>query len=358
MKAPVISVIIPIYNGEQYLRKCLQSIVCQTFREIEVILVNDGSTDNSLEICEEYARLDNRIVIINKRNEGASFARRDGMLKARGNYIFYIDTDDYLEPDALEKLVSIASEHQVDMVVCNFDRVLDNKGLLKMKMENCAIANRLVGKEELRRQFIGSNGWLMTFVWGRLIRHDCFKNAMDAHQELLFPNTHWCEDRYMNLALAPFLDSMWVSNEVLYYYRVGGATSKYYPLVNNGGFFHDAKYDMCRKYGLDDCLPEVFSCYMGDFYFDLCEQIFFKVGTEDERRAFVEDQLRHSKIVAWARNSLPEKYRKEVEAEALLQHDVDKILNIARQMEKARWKKHLLERLMKFYQRIMVSFSY
>lgn len=357
MENPTISVIVPVYNGERYLKKCLQSVICQSFQDIEIILVNDGSTDNSLDICEAFARQDNRIVIINKRNEGASFARRDGVLKARGNYIFFIDTDDYLESSTLERLIAVAYEHQADMVVGNFDRVLDNWGLLRLKMENDAMANRLVRKEELRKFFIGNNGWLMTFVWGRLIRHDCFKKAMDAHQELLFPSTRWCEDRYMNLALAPFLDSMWITNEVLYHYRFGGATSKYYPLVK-GGDFHNAKYDMCRKYGFDDCLCDVFSCYTGDLYFDLCEQMFFKVGTEDEQRTFIKDQLSHSKIVAWARKSLPEKYRKEVEAEALLQHDVDKILSIARQMEKARWKKHLLEWFMKLYQRFIVSFSY
>lgn len=352
MKAPVISVVIPIYNGEQYLRKCLQSIVCQTFRDIEVILVNDGSTDNSLEICEEYAHLDNRIVIINKRNEGASFARRDGMLKARGNYIFYIDTDDYLEPDTLEKLITIASEHQVDMVVCNFDRVLDNWGLLRKKMKNDAMADRLVGKDELRRLFIGSNGWLVTIVWGKLYRLDCIKKAMEAHGELMFPpKTVTCEDRYLNLALAPFLNSLWITNDVLYHYRFGGMTNSFLPMIK-GGFFYNAKYDMCREYGLDDCLPKLFSYYVADFYYDLRLHIHFDMSS-GEQSNFIDTELCQSKIVAWARKNLHEEYRKEVEAEALLQNDVDKILNIAMQKEKARWKKHLLERLMRLYQRII-----
>ena len=314
MKAPVISVVIPIYNGEQYLRKCLQSIVCQTFREIEVILVNDGSTDNSLEICEEYAHLDNRIVIINKRNEGASFARRDGMLKARG--------------------------------------MLDNWGLLRMKMKNYTKADRLVGKDELRRLFMGGNGWLVTIVWGKLYRLDCVKKAMEAHGELMFPpKTVTCEDRYLNLALAPFLNSLWITNDVLYHYRFGGMTNSFLPMIK-GGFFYNAKYDMCREYGLDDCLPKLFSYYVADFYYDLRLHIHFDMSSGDQSN-FIDTELRQSKIVAWAKKNLPEEYRKEVETVALLRHDVDKILDISRQKEKARWKKHLLERLMKLYQRII-----
>lgn len=353
MDNPLVSIIVPVYNAERYLSKCIQSIASQTLLDFEVILVNDGSTDNSLEICKKYARIDKRIIIINKHNEGAAFARRDGVLNAKGDYVFFIDADDYLESSALEKLLSVALKYQIDMVVGNYDRVLDNRGLLRHKMKNYAISDRLVDQEELRKILIGNSGTLETFTWGRVYKLDCFKKAMVTHKEFLFPGKVRCEDRYMNLALVPFLNSLWVINDVLYHYRFGGMTSKYLPIVK-GEFYYNAKYDMCKEYSLDNCLPNVFFCYMGEFFLELRQQIHYKVGTDEERRAFVEDELRHSKIVAWARNSMPEKYRKEMDTDALLRHDVDKILNIARQKERVLWKYYLMRRLMSFYQRIIV----
>ncbi len=353
MNNPLVSIIVPVYNAERYLSKCIQSIACQTLRDFEVIMVNDGSTDNSLEICKKYARIDKRIIIINKRNEGAAFARRDGVQNAKGNYAFFIDADDYLESSALEKLLSVALKYQIDMVVGNYDRVLDNKGLLRHKVKNYTISDRLVGQEELRQILIANSGTLETFIWGRLYRLDCLKKAMVAHEEFLFPDKVRCEDRYMNLALVPFLNSLWVINDVLYHYRFGGMTSKYLPIVK-GEFYYNAKYDMCKEYSLDNCLPNVFLSYMGEFFLELRQQIHFKVGTEEEWRVFVEDELRHSKIVAWAQSFMPEEYRKEMNTDALLRHDVDKILNIARQKERTLWKYYLMRRLMSFYQRIIV----
>lgn len=352
MMNPTISVIVPIYNGKRYLRKCIQSIVRQSFRNIEIILVNDGSTDNSLEICENYAHVDNRIVIINKSNEGTAFARRDGILIARGNYVSFVDADDYLEPSALEKLINVTSKYRVDIVVGNFDRVLDNWGLMRQKMGNYLIANRLVGQEELRKIFLGNSGRLETFLWGRLYRLECIKKAMAAHKELLFPGAVRCEDRYMNLALAPFLNSMWVINDILYHYRFGGMTSKYLPIVK-GEFYYNAKYDMCREYGLDDCLPNVFFSYMGELYLELRQQMHFKVDSEEDKRAFIKDQFSSSKILAWAKENLLEEYRKDADADALLRHDVDKILNITRQKEKELWKHYLLTQIMMLYQKII-----
>ena len=218
------------------------------------------------------------------------------------------------------------------------------------------MANRLISQEELRKLFIGNSERLETFIWGRLYRLECFKKAMTAHQDLLFPGTVRCEDRYMNLALAPFLNSMWVINDVLYHYRFGGMTSKYLPIVK-GEYYYNAKYDMCREYGLDDCLPNVFSSYMGELYLELRQQIHFKVGSEDDQRLFVNEQLQSSKIVAWAKRHLPEEHRTHKDADALLRHDVDEILNIARQKEKAQWKHYLLTQIMKLYQKYTNGFG-
>ncbi|MBR6099633.1 glycosyltransferase family 2 protein [bacterium] len=97
-----VSVIIPVYNVENYLRKCLDSVVNQTLQDIEIICINDGSTDNSLQILNEYAQKDNRIIVINKENQGVSAARNDGIEKAGGEFIMFLDSDDYFMPEACE----------------------------------------------------------------------------------------------------------------------------------------------------------------------------------------------------------------------------------------------------------------
>ncbi|MEG2898607.1 MAG: glycosyltransferase, partial [Eubacterium sp.] len=99
----LISLIIPIYNSEKFLDRCIQSIINQTYKNIEIILVNDGSIDQSLEICQLYKKRDNRIVIINKKNGGVGSARNIGLQKAKGDYIGFIDSDDYIDKETYEE---------------------------------------------------------------------------------------------------------------------------------------------------------------------------------------------------------------------------------------------------------------
>ena len=114
----MISVIVPVYNVEKYLEECLDSIKNQTFNDIEVILVNDGSTDNSLEICERYCSQDPRFHLINQENKGQSIARNIGVAESRGELIVFIDSDDIVKIDLLEKLINYISDG-IDIVECN-----------------------------------------------------------------------------------------------------------------------------------------------------------------------------------------------------------------------------------------------
>ncbi len=112
---PEVSIIVPVYNVEKYLVRCIESIVNQTFKNIELILINDGSIDNSKSICEKYLKEDNRIKLINKMNEGVSSARNIGIDEANGNYITFIDPDDYIEHDAIEYLYNLIKEYNADI---------------------------------------------------------------------------------------------------------------------------------------------------------------------------------------------------------------------------------------------------
>lgn len=115
-----VSIIVPIYNVEAELRKCVSSILAQTYKDIEVILVDDGSPDNCGAICDEYARIDNRIVVIHKQNEGLVNARKSGLEKSSGQYISYVDGDDWIEEDFIQNLVDCQQKYNVDIVAAGF----------------------------------------------------------------------------------------------------------------------------------------------------------------------------------------------------------------------------------------------
>ena len=118
MNKPKISVIVPVYNVEKYIKKCLDTIISQTFSDIEIICVNDGSTDSSRKILEEYKNKDSRIIIIDKKNGGLSSARNAGMKVAMGEYISFIDSDDWIEETMLEKLYNNMTTLNTDITIC------------------------------------------------------------------------------------------------------------------------------------------------------------------------------------------------------------------------------------------------
>ncbi len=151
----MISIIVPIYNSEKWLKKCIESLISQTYTDIEIILINDGSKDNSLEICREYEAKDSRIVVIDKENGGVSKARNEGIKKANGEYIQFVDSDDYIEKDACEKLVS-AIEGQ-DMAICGL-KVWKGEKLLRtphLEDEKCILRENIDVYFKLRKINLG-----------------------------------------------------------------------------------------------------------------------------------------------------------------------------------------------------------
>ena len=116
-----VSIIVPVYNKERFLRQCLDSLLDQTYRAIEIICVNDGSTDGSLEILQDYAERDNRIVVIDQENKGAGNARNAGIRIARGRYLQFLDADDFFEPVMIEKMLKKADAKDADIVIFDGD---------------------------------------------------------------------------------------------------------------------------------------------------------------------------------------------------------------------------------------------
>lgn len=123
---PLVSILVPVYNVELYLRQCLDSLKKQSLTDIEIICVNDGSTDGSLDILNDYASTDNRIKIINKRNGGLPSARNAGLDAATGEYVGFVDGDDFVEPDMFKKLYLAAKHEKADIVVCGANCISDD----------------------------------------------------------------------------------------------------------------------------------------------------------------------------------------------------------------------------------------
>ena len=126
---PEISVIIPVYNQELYLEQCLDSVLGQTLRDIEVLCIDDGSLDRSAEILKRYAKQDPRLTVIQQENQGAGTARNCGLRLAKGKYLSFLDSDDFFEPDMLLKAYQRAEKEKADFVVFNSDQYLTNEGV-------------------------------------------------------------------------------------------------------------------------------------------------------------------------------------------------------------------------------------
>lgn len=164
-----VSVVIPIYNVQDYLNDCIKSIVNQTYQHLEIILVDDGSPDSCPMICDDWKNKDDRIVVIHKENGGLSDARNAGLRNATGEYVLYVDSDDYLEHDAIEWLGSCAIRHNADIVACTCKKT-NNENIPSL------LTNRLVvgtGIEMLEFAFENE----IWFAWGKLIKTNIAKSC-------------------------------------------------------------------------------------------------------------------------------------------------------------------------------------
>ena len=145
---PLFSLIVPIFNVEEFLKVCLDSIVNQTYKDLEIILVDDGSPDGCPQICDEYALKDSRIKVIHKDNGGLMSARQAGLRVATGDYVGFVDGDDYIEPDMYEKIANVIEKHSPDMVACNFFLDYSDKSVKSEQILN----REYYSREELEKE--------------------------------------------------------------------------------------------------------------------------------------------------------------------------------------------------------------
>lgn len=212
MKSPKVSVIIPVYNVEEYLPTCLDSIINQTLEDIEIICVNDGSADNCLKILNEYAKRDSRIIVINQENTGVSGARNRGLEVAGGKYIVFVDPDDWCEAECLEKAVNeIENDNEVDMVYWGLS-VINKRDCNENEINAHRIANRCkwAGKIPVTGALLEN---LTGCIAGRL-----FKTEIIRKHNIHFPKYKCSEDLHFNLSYWQFTRNIFFIPENLYHY--------------------------------------------------------------------------------------------------------------------------------------------
>lgn len=217
---PQIEVIVRVYNAKIYLSKCIRSIQKQTFDNWHLILVDDGSTDGSSEICDNFAAGDSRITVIHQENRGLIGARKTGIANASCEFIVFVDADDLAEPEMLQKLLDTQERYSADIVCCGC-KTLSRRGWIKHgKYEKHDPVTVTSGKEETARMAasIGS-----VQMWGKLFRRTVFEKAQEILETL--PNVFFGEDSMINAAVFSEADTVVKIPDKLYDYRIGGGSA-------------------------------------------------------------------------------------------------------------------------------------
>ncbi len=257
----LVTVIIPVYKVEKYLSKCVDSVLSQTYKNLEVFLVDDGSPDNCGKICDEYAKKDKRVKVIHKQNGGLSSARNAALDVCTGNYITFVDSDDWIETTYVEKLYETIKKYDCDISVC-FHNECDERGNVRAKKPKQF--DDFYDKENVYTTFFGKKQ-LIDSAWGKLYKKDIFK-------KIRYPQGLHYEDTYLIVDVCKEVKKgIAVADEGLYNYlvmREGAITKDVSPKIFDWivAKRHAAEVmpKTCDVY--KDCCARMFYTYESIFY--------------------------------------------------------------------------------------------
>lgn len=205
----LVSIIVPVYQVEMYLQKCINSICTQTYTQLEIILVNDGSPDNCGVICDRNAMNDSRIRVLHKKNEGLSSARNAGLDIATGEYIAFVDSDDVIHPRFIEILVELCTRYECDIAQCDFYAVAEDS--LYLPLNSPQFVKIYDRKEALHELCCGNNGVKYTVAWNKIYKKKLF-------EKIRYPYGRIHEDEFTTYRLLWETKRVAVTNQYLYYY--------------------------------------------------------------------------------------------------------------------------------------------
>ncbi|MEH7444034.1 glycosyltransferase family 2 protein, partial [Bacillus sp. JJ1122] len=226
-----VSIIVPIYNPGKKLYKCIDSILSQTFNDFELILVNDGSTDDSLEICKRYAHRDKRIIVIHKNNEGCIATRRVGVRAAKFKYVMFVDADDWIDRTAIEILYKETKKNDSDITVCSLNKVIGSQKFIKSRYKSEYFTNNKIFQgEEIKNNLVVAYFHGHPFpssLCGKLYKKELLITSGNLLENIKFLG----EDLFFNLEVFLKAKKVKLIDKSLYFYRLGGNTSKYMPYL-------------------------------------------------------------------------------------------------------------------------------
>ena len=219
-----VSIIVPVYNVEKYLNKCIQSIVDQTYKNIEIILIDDGSKDESGVLCDAWVQKDNRIQVIHKKNAGLGFARNTGLDIASGDYVMYVDSDDYIDEKMVEVLLNQIIKYDADTAFCGLNRVFPDGSLLRVPAyydDKIFIGEQII--DDVLLEMIGSkptereDANLFMSVW-----HGIYSMKIINHYKIRFQSERqiMCEDIMYHIDYLVRASKIVYIDDCLYYYRI------------------------------------------------------------------------------------------------------------------------------------------
>ena len=253
MNTPKFSIIIPVYNVENYLRKCLDSIVAQTFNDFEVICINDGSTDNSLAILNEYANKDSRFKVISQINQGQGVARNNGIELARGEYLGFVDPDDWVETNLLEEVLKKSLEANADIIEFNFYEVYEADFREKLHKRRVSVKENVVFDFRIDKKYLFGNDLM---VWNKFFKLDFIKR-----NGIKFAKSKRSEDTIFSIKSLVFAEKITYLNRPMYHYLIRKNSSVNSISLENlkvVDCFFEVKEFLCES--------NLFSTYKKEFY--------------------------------------------------------------------------------------------
>ena len=275
MEKPLISIIIPVYKVEKYLEKCIKSVLDQTYKNLQIILVDDGSPDNCGNICDNYAKIDNRIEVIHKANGGLSEARNVGLKVARGEYIGFVDSDDYVSNEMFENLYNTLISNDVDVSICNFYTVINNKNIIKNADNGVEIYNKL---EILKEILLDKK--IQSYAWNKLYKRELFK-------DIEYPVGKKFEDIGTTFYILEKCNKIAVSGSPEYYYitrgdsivnnNTEGTVIDYISLISDRYDYIDKKYKELKKYNDFYITKTLITAYTDEYHLKNNSEEFLKI---------------------------------------------------------------------------------
>ena len=235
MNQPLVSIILPVYNAQNHLARCVGSICAQTYRNIEIIILNDGSKDQSLPVCEEFRQKDSRILLVDKANSGVSDTRNLGLKLASGKYVEFVDSDDYLDPDFTERLVAAAEENEADFVIAPYkmvipagaskpeqvlDKIQDELGVMSVARppevrEYGFLPAGVYDKDTFALRLMDKPAsYFYSVLWNKLYRRD----ILTGNDIQFVSEMRWAEDLVFNLRYIQYAERFVAIDKPGYYY--------------------------------------------------------------------------------------------------------------------------------------------